>query len=1034
MTDGYRLSPRQRQLWRLHGPDRSLASPFVVALGGPIDADRLRRALLAVTARHQALRTTFRTVAGRPEPVQIVAGDVSWRVLDPAADTVDDIWREALTEPYAIEDAAPIAATLVRGKDGGHLVVGLSALAADTASIATLVGDLRRAYDGEPAGDVPGYLQFAEWQHDLVESGPDAAYWRQVLEEALPRPRLPLESGATPGGSVRSVLDPSLAGRIRRLAQARRTSAGTVVCTAWAVLVLRLTGAERLTVWRTLGGRDHVDLRAAVGPFARPAPATVTAGPESRFADILLQVEHQTTENERRLDRLTADGDPVAGGSLGFESVAWPPPAGGFALDRTHDGGVASDLSLVHHEGEEMILELRHPPGLPPGGATALLDQLGLVLSAACADPDGGLRSTQVVTPRELAVLSSVNTADDPDVIPLPHMFEEQVAITPHSRATACGDKSLSYAELDRRSNRVAHRLRLRGLGPGSVCALWHEPGAPVLEALLGILKSGAAYLPIDPKWPAERVSAILRDAAPDLLLTQQTLLSEGETLPLPVLCLDRDAEQFATAPETHVDVGIPLDELAYVIYTSGSTGTPKGVCVTHRGLANYLSWCRDAYPLTAGRGSLVHSSLGFDLTVTALFAPLVVGECVRFTTRDGLEGLVHALTEHDDFSVLKITPAHLRLLRRMLPDDRQAKLAHALVIGGEALTEDELAHWRTVAPHLRLFNEYGPTETVVGCCVHDGTASYGRDAVPIGRPIAGTRLHVLDPAMRQVPLGVPGELYIGGAGVARGYHGRPDLTAERFVPDPFATGVASGRLYRSGDLVRCLADGTIEFIGRVDDQEQVNGFRIEPAEIEAALALHSRVHAAAVTVRRELDGAARLLAAVVADSPLDLGELSRFTRDRLPEHLVPAVITSVGALPLTANGKVDRRAVLRLVEPAPASTPPDSSPSTSAGQTVTRIMEEVLGYQGIGLDDNFFDLGGDSFLLLDVAGRLKDEFGIEVTPLTLLEHPTAGAIARLLDGPTATASEDTADTGHARRQREAIAQARSRRAERNES
>jgi pristinamycin I synthase-3/4 len=1064
VTAGFRLSHRQRHLWWLRAQGVPLTTQFAVTVPGHLDEDQARRALRAVVQRHDALRTGFRAVPGVRVPMQVVADDavVDWRVLgaaEAALDILDRLWGQALARPPAIDDAPPVAAVLGPAGPGDRwLLVSLSALAVDAASIATFAGDLGRAYLGElpAAPEVAQYPQFSSWQHELLAGGGDqqaAAYWRQAVTSIVaPRP-LPLQRpGGGPGQSLAWPLGPELRSGLATLAETGGTTLDTVIFAAWSSLVARLTGAERLTIFRSLDGRRHADLQGAVGPFTQPVPVTISARPESRFADVLAQAGHATAQGASWLDFLSADDCADAPGSLGFESVAWPRASedqATFALERLRPAGSPHDVTLVYHDAAPARLELRYlPEQLSSDDARILADQLMRVLAGVAAGPQVPVRAMPVLTPREIARMDASNgSGPGTDPGELQDLFEDQVNATPGLPAAACGDTVLSYAELDSRANRLAHAVRARGLGPGSVCACWHEPGVEVLVCLLGIIKSGAAYLPIDPRWPPERVAAVIRDAAPSLLLTQERLLAEGNPAPaVAKLCLDRDADVLAGQPGDRVAAGAGPDDLAYIIYTSGSTGVPKGVCVTRRGLANYLSWSRRRYPLAPGRGSLVHSPIGFDLTVTSMFAPLTAGQCVRFAAPAGIEGLTRALAEHDGFSVLKLTPAHVRLLHRMLPVHKAQTLAYAFVIGGEALHEDDLAPWRAAAPGMRIFNEYGPTEAVVGCCVYDASSPAGDGPVPIGHPIANTRLYVLDEGMRRVPLGMAGELYIGGTGVARGYHGMPGLTAERFTPDPFGP-EAGARLYRTGDIVRYLPDGTLVFLGRADGQEQVNGVRVEPAEIEAALMLHPQVAAAAVAVRRDTDGSARILAwavpAAQAPGPERPGtpepeELKRFLRARLPEYMLPAAISVIGTLPLTANGKVDRSA---LPDPAPrrAAQPGSGLARTAAEQAVCRVWEELLGIEGIGVDENFLDLGGDSFLLLDVAVQLEQEFGVEVTPLMLLEHPTVATIARLLGGDSQAGGGDQDLPGpegeasaRARHRREAIDLARTRHTERN--
>jgi len=502
---------------------------------------------------------------------------------------------------------------------------------------------------------------------------------------------------------------------------------------------------------------------------------------------------------------------------------------------------------------------------------------------------------------------------------------------------------------------------------------------------LLAVLKAGGAYLPLDPDYPRERLAFMIEDAAARVVITDTRLAGMFRESPARPLCLD--TEDLVAESGEAPGAGAGPDNLAYVIYTSGSTGRPKGTMITHRGLVNYLSWATAAYVSDGGGGAPVHSSIGFDLTVTSLFCPLLRGQSVTLV-RDGAgEALADALRAPGGFSLVKITPAHLELLSQRLTPGEAARAARAFVIGGEALLGEALAFWTAHAPAVRVVNEYGPTETVVGCCVHEVRAGAVRPGpVPIGRPIANTRLYVLDPRLEPVPVGVPGELYVGGDGVARGYWSRPAATAERFVPDPFAA-EPGARLYRTGDLARHRPDGGLEYLGRLDHQVKIRGFRIELGEVEAALASHPGVEAAAVTVREHAWGDRQLTAHVVfgRERPT-VTELRRFLKKTLPGHMVPSSFVVLDALPLTGNGKVDRRALGSLGgRRAESDDREQIAPRTAMEAFVAEQWQEALGIERVGIHDNFFDLGGHSLLSLRVLARIEKRIGCRLGPRDLI-------------------------------------------------
>jgi amino acid adenylation domain-containing protein len=580
-------------------------------------------------------------------------------------------------------------------------------------------------------------------------------------------------------------------------------------------------------------------------------------------------------------------------------------------------------------------------------------------------------------------------------------LFAAEAQRVPDAVAVIFEGKQLTYRELDQRSNQLAHYLMQRGVGPEVIVGLCLERTIEMVVAVMGILKAGGAYLPLDVSYPAERLGFVLRDARVTRLLTESRLLERLLASTLAVTCLDREAIEISRCLDTAPKNRVAPDNLAYVIYTSGSTGRPKGVMVTHGGLVNYLQWCVSAYDVAQGGGSLVHSPIGFDLTVTSLFAPLVCGSHVTLVPEDvGVESLSAALKRQEGLSLLKITPSHLESLGYLLEDSDTAAGARSLIVGGEALRAEHLAFWRRAAPHARIFNEYGPTETVVGCCVFEvppGELEPG--AVPIGWPIANTQLYILDPKLQPVTSPESGELYIGGAGVARGYLNEARLTAEKFVPNPFAERPGE-RLYRSGDKVRYLSDGSIEFLGRMDDQVKIMGYRIEPGEIESILLQHPAIKEGVVVARQGNAGDMSLTAYLVwqPQPTKSIGDVRDFLRKQIPEYMIPAAFVVLDALPLNQNGKVDRAAL-----PSPEVIRPELSESYAPARTdgekqLMQIWETVLGIGNIGIRDNFFELGGNSILAARLFAHIAESFGRKLPLSTLFQARTIELLAGVLD------------------------------------
>jgi len=577
-------------------------------------------------------------------------------------------------------------------------------------------------------------------------------------------------------------------------------------------------------------------------------------------------------------------------------------------------------------------------------------------------------------------------------------LFEGQTARTPEATAVVFGDAQLSYRELNARANQLARELVRLRVAPDSLVGICLERTPQMVVAVLATLKAGAAYLPLDPNYPIERLAFMLQDAGASVLLTTGThasgVLSMPEACVPTTLCLDSDWQEIEKHAEENLNINIAPENLAYVIYTSGSTGNPKGAMITHRGLTNYLQWAVEAYEVANGCGAPVHSSISFDLTVTSLFTPLMVGRSV-FLLPDGIESLADALLQRTNYSLVKITPAHLLALAELLPPDQIAGRVRALVIGGEALHYQSLSFWREHAPATRIINEYGPTETVVGCSVYEVASHDPLDGpVPIGGAIANTNLHLLDEDMNPVADGETGELFIGGDGVARGYLNREELTRDRFVANPLAAGE---KLYRTGDLARLLPDGNFEYVCRVDDQVKIRGYRIEPGEIEMVLKQQANVSDCAVVVSETAADEKRLVAFVKNDESAQWDEeaLRQALHEKLPEYMVPAAFVRLASLPLTVNGKIDRQA---LVSQSGTLTSNGDfvAPRTPAEETLASIWCDVLKVDRVGVNDNFFDLGGDSILGTLILARAA-RAGLKLSPVQLFDHQTISELAAVV-------------------------------------
>jgi len=1010
---GFPLSPRQKQLWLAQAGASAFVCQVAVLVEGDLDRGGLRRALEGAVRRHDVLRATFRRRPGIRVPLQGVAaaGSPEWRELDAAGEdaaaAVSTLAAEERGRPWDWEAGAILRAALaILGPRRHALVLTLPALCGDAHSLRTL---LREAFLPVEEEEPVQFHEYSAWQAGLAgEEGAEEAIarWRRPELGAAASPVLPGERTPAAGEpfDARAVpLSPVAAGG----AAARcGVSVEALLLAAWQAFLWRLDRRPVLAVDVVLDGRRLDELRGVVGAVAAGVPVAAYPRADLPFAELARAAAAALADAaEWQEYHPFAPGAEPGRAPVAFAIEDWELPSGaGVALtliDRRIDAGPCRLQLAVRTGPGGLAAELRSDRRvLEESAAAGLSVSFQALLDAALAAPETPVGRLPLLGEEERRRRQAFNDTARP--LPLERsvhrLFAEQAARTPDAVAAEFQGRELTYSALAGRADRLAAWLRGSGVGPERLVAVCVMDPLDMLASLLGILKAGAAYLPLDPTYPRERLSFLLADSGAGVLLTERALLSTLPAEGLRTLCLDEaGAGAEAGAGEPGPEEAAGPESLAYVLYTSGSTGRPKGVMVPHRGLTNYLLWAVEAYGLAAGEGAPVHSPLGFDLTVTSLFPPLLAGRRVVFVPVErGVEALGTALLERAGFSLVKLTPAHLSLLARWLPGEGLEGRTRALVVGGEALAGADLAFWRENAPSTRVFNEYGPTETVVGCCVHEvppGLPPPG--PVPIGRPVANARLHLLDSGLEPVPPGVAGEIFVGGAGVARGYLGRPDLTAERFIPDP-AGGEPGGRLYRTGDLARFRPDGELEFLGRADRQVKVRGHRVELGEIEAVLAGHPAVATAAVLAREDEPGERRLAAYIVPAAPPgpSAGELLSWLRRWLPKPLIPAAFVLLPELPLDVHGKLDRAAL-----PPPSSSRPDlevgyEAPDTEIERVLCEAWHESLGVERIGIHDNFFDLGGDSFLMLQAHAAVTRALELDFPVMRMFQHPTIHALA----------------------------------------
>ena len=1012
--------------------------PTVVRVRSTLDAELLQQALDAIVARHDVLRTTIRLIDGAPVAEVSPEGRVQLTVSDLRATPGTAPEREAeaqrllgelARQPFDLSSDVLLRAGLVHvGVDEDLLLIVFHHAGSDYSSGALLFAELDALYTALHDGGEPElpelpiqYPDFADWQRErltgefldeLVE------YWSGQLAGAPDRLELPTDrprpSVQSYRGTVREfTIAPTLVQPLRELARREGVSLFMVLLAAFKTLLHRYTAADDLLVGVPVSGRHHDETAALLGLFSNTLVLRTNFSADPSFAELLQDVKLTTLEaqayQELPFEKLVEVLNPERAQShsplfqvfFGFDvAPSQPPTLAGCELEELPVPGwewARFDLSIVLSDLPDGALRAHVEYATDLFDATTIERLIGhfeSLLEAVGQDATQRVSTLPLLTAdeRRRLLVDWNATQQSYDGRCVHELFAEQAARTPDAVAVVSDRERLTYGELDRRSNQLAHELARLGVESGSLVGICAERSVEVLVALLAVLKSGAAYVPIDPGFPPERQKFMLDDAQVRVLLTQERLVGGIDAREATIVCLDRDWEQIAEHSDQPPAVAYDPEGVAYVIYTSGSTGRPKGVQISHRALVNFLLAMREQPGLEADDVLLAVTTLSFDIAGLELYLPLIVGARVVITpseaTLDGVE-LADWLAR-SGATVMQATPTTWQLL---VDAGWAGSAALKILCGGEALP-------RALADKLleradSVWQMYGPTETTVWSSVL--RLERGDGPTPLGGPIANTSFYVLDEARQPVPVGVPGELYIGGDGVALGYHDRAELTAEKFLADPFAPG--GGRMYRTGDLVRWREDATLEFHGRIDGQIKLRGFRIELGEIETVLAAQPGVSVAVATVREDVPGDRRLIAYIVPANgePPDIDALRRLLKAKLPPFMVPSTFVVLDALPMTANGKLDRKAL-----PPPEGARPElghsyAAPETPVEEMLASIWCEVLVLDQVGIDDDFFDLGGHSLLAVKMLTRAQDAFGIELYLGRVFERPTIRELAELV-------------------------------------
>jgi amino acid adenylation domain-containing protein len=1043
----------QQRLWflaQLEGASEAYHLPLRLRLRGHLNPAALRRALDRIQSRHEALRTTFAMLDGAlhqrispPEASGFTLLEHDLRPHTNAAEALRRLAEQEASAPFDLEDGPLIRGRLIRLSDDEHaLLLTMHHIVSDGWSMGILRSELSVLYaaflrgedDPLPALEIQ-YADYAVWQRQWLEGErleQQAEYWRGALADAPALLELPIDH-ARPmqqdytGAIAELELGETLTAGLRDLSRRHGCTPYMTLMAGWAALLGRLSGQTDIVIGTPVANRGRAEIENLIGFFASTLALRIDLSASPSVALLLAQVKGQVLAAQQHQD-------------IPFEQVV--------EIARPVRSLAHSPLFQVMFAWNNLAEDMPPLPGLdvqllPSAQPMAKFDLTLSLWETATKISGGVMYATSLFEPQTIerylgyfrAVLEAMVVDDRLTVDRLPllsaperdqllyawntthavstpnrcahELFEQQAAKTPDVIALVFEGRQLSYAELNARANQIAHYLIARGLRPEARVAIVLERSAEMVVAMLAILKAGGAFVPIDPAYPAERLAFMIEDSAPEMLLTQRAVLPLLGHLPdkLNILTLDDTAPPWAALPATnpdHASIGLTPSNLAYVIYTSGSTGKPKGVLIEHGPLAQHCAECQEFYGLTPQDRVLQFASLSFDAAIEQILPPLLRG--ARVVLRDAQLWTPSEFQQklgELGLTVINLPPAFWQQLTEQWANAVEPVSAHSVrlvIIGGDAMAVQTLRLWQQTAfNRVRLLNAYGPTEAVITATSFEipafgpGQARFER--LPIGRPRGARRIYVRDRWGQLAPVGVAGELLIGGTALARGYHNRAELTAEKFIADPFSNNAAD-RVYRTGDLARYLPDGNIEFLGRLDQQVKIHGFRIELDEIEIRLREHAAIREAVVIAREDRSGDKRLVAYVVADKDDQLASsLRAHLATRLPKYMVPSAYVRLDAFPLTRNGKLDRRAL----------PPPDDAehvrktyeaPQGEAESTLAAIWAELLGVARISRNDDFFDLGGHSLMAMQVLSRVRQIMDVPLKVKDVFENSTLKQLA----------------------------------------
>ncbi|MBC8229645.1 amino acid adenylation domain-containing protein [bacterium] len=1047
-ANSFPLSSAQQQLWFLNQFEPgsfAYNEPAAFRLTGSLNVAALEQSLNEIVRRHEVLRTTFPTVD--EQPVQAIAPDLNLTL--PVVDLrelpetewevkAQQLATEATQQVFDLAKGPLLRVKLLRlAKEEHILLLTMHHIIFDGWSSNVFFRELAALYKAFSTGrpsllpELPiQYVDFAVWQQQWLQSEvleSQLSYWKQQLGDCPPVLELytdrPRPAVRTDRGETQSLpLPKSLLEALKALSRQEGVTLFMTLLAAFKTLLYRYTGQEDIIVGTPIAGRNWVEIEGLIGLFLNALAMRTDLYGNPTFRQLLSRVRevslgayaHQDLPFERLVEELqperTLSHTPLFQVMFVFENTPTPPleilPGLTLSPPKVNSKTAKYDLTLYMKErAEELRCSLEYNIDLFDATTiTRMLGHFQTLLEGIVANPYQHISYLPLLTEAErqqMLVAWNDTQTDYPQDESITQLFEAQVERSPEATAFIFEDQKLSYKELNRRANQIAHYLQTLGVGPEVVVGLCMERSLEMVVGLLGILKAGGAYLPLDPAYPKERLAFMFEDTQVPVLLTKKQFV---EILPkdgAQVVCLDLDDKVIARQSEENPVSDVTTESMAYAIYTSGSTGHPKGVAAPHKQILNRLSWMWASYPFKAGEVACQKTALNFVDSIWELLGPLLQGVPTVIIPDKILKKtseFVRVLAEHD-VTRLWVVPSLLRVMLDTVPNlqSRLPKLRFWFT-GGEAISLELFQRFQESMPQSVLYNIYGTSEVWDVTLYEPDPQHKELPRVPIGRPIANMQTYILDAHLQPVPIGVPGELHVGGVGLAQGYINRPELTTEKFIPNPFSD-EPEERLYKTGDLARYLPDGNIEFLGRMDHQIKIRGFRIEPGEIEAALGQHPAVLETVVLAREDVPGDKRLVAYVVPNQKQTpaTSELRRFLKQKLPDYMVPSAFVQLDSLPLTPNGKVDRRAL-----PAPDTARAELEgtfvpPRDELELQLTKIWEKVLGNKPIGVRDNFFELGGHSLLAVRLFAQIEKIFGKNLPLATLFQAPTVEQLASIL-------------------------------------